>query len=175
MDIQERIMKIPGCFLAIIIPICLIILLEVGSMIWNHYKEDPDSLLYLEESKLTDGSYIYLVHVKGCKSFDTTGWFVRKESKIEYIKRKGQVFCFCIYEEESEMLMAISNRNVKKWYLWDFAYNTDNHDESANIFAERIDTVSSPHEVWFSESKDGRIIEQPQHKIYKQILSNQQY
>lgn len=152
----------------------IIMLLVTVNMLWNHSKEDPGNLLYFQETKLIDGTHIDLVHVEGCKFFDTTGWFVRKDNKIEYIKLKGQVFCFCIYEEECDMLIAISYRNAKKWYSWDFAYNTDNHDKSANLFAEAIDTVSLPHEVWFSESKDGRIIEQLQHKIYKQVLSNQQ-
>lgn len=134
--------------------------------------KEPDNFLYFEEVGIEDGSVIDLVHINGCKEFDTSAWFISKEEKIDYIKMKGQVFCFCIYGPECDMLMAISYRNAKKWFLWDFVYNTDNHDESANIFAERIDTLSHPYEVWFSESEDGRIFEQPQHKIYKQVMLN---
>lgn len=131
---------------------------------------DLDKDIFLEEKEILDGTVIDLVHINGCKEFDADSWFVRKEKKIEYIRRKGQVFCFCIHEDECKMLMAISYRNAKKWFAWDFAYNTDNHDKSANRYAEVIDTISSPHEVWFSEKDNGDVIEQSQHKIYKSMI-----
>lgn len=133
--------------------------------------EESDNLLYFEKVVIKDGSIIDLVHIKECKEFDASACFIRKEDKIDYIKEKSQVFCFCIYGPECDMLTAISYRNAKKWYEWDFAYNTDNHDESANIFAERIDTISQPYEVWFSETKDGHIKYHKDHQLYPVLLS----
>lgn len=72
-----------------------------------------DDELWRVKVKFEDGSHVMVYHVNTCKI--PKPFFAPTEKIINYTKYKFDVFCPCISEEMSDILNAISEKNINEY------------------------------------------------------------
>lgn len=109
--------------------------------------ECNDDEVWRETIELSDGSHVTMYHTHQCTK--EKPFFCPKDKIMDFVQMKFDVFDYCFSEDEIQILVAISNRNIKKREQ-DFFPKEASDFENQDRFMSVVDTSYHPHECYYS-------------------------
>lgn len=106
-----------------------------------------DDEVWRETIELSDGSHVTMYHTHQCTK--EKPFFCPKDKIMDFVQMKFDVFDYCFSEDEIQILVAISIRNIKKREQYFFPEEASDF-ENQDRFMSVADTSYHPYECYYS-------------------------